>query len=212
MGGNAGPGIARGHNLRSRGGARAGVLAAVGQWRLRLPGWAGWAWNIAQGHSRELSRVRFVAAWTRRNGGRAAALAHVSAPRLDATLYADRTDAAAAWFLAERLYRYTRDADGHWSARPKGDIELAGTPAQRLVALGSAASSQTLYLADDAGRIWRSLDGGQSFEARGTTLDLDRGHALVARCIQVDGAQLEHLWVAGTGYAGPECCVRSMGG
>lgn len=124
----------------------------------------------------------------------------------------DPLDAQAAYGLAERLYRFQRDETGIWTVRPLPGLDLAHEAGDTLVALGSVPGAQTLYAADDSGALWRSRDGGQSFERRGQTIDPEQGHYVLARRIWVDGGQTQRLWVAGSGYQGSAVLESLDGG
>ncbi|MEZ6005590.1 MAG: hypothetical protein R3F17_14555 [Planctomycetota bacterium] len=132
-------------------------------------------------------------------------------------LYADPQDTQAAWLLAERIYRYLRGPQGRWTVQPFGNLEAREQGAQRLVAMGCAPGATTVYVADDAGGLHRSLDGGRTFEPRGRTIETRPANDqppqfVLARCLWVDPAGSETVWVGGTGYSGPGVLVSNDGG
>lgn len=122
---------------------------------------------------------------------------------------ADPTDRDSFFFLADRLYRYTRREGPFWSWAVHSEEDFAAGGASFLTALAFAPSEPSrVYAANDAGAVWLSEDGGQRWRASAPL----GAAAFYPTTLVVDPDEPWRAVAAGSGYSNPSVFLTDDGG
>ncbi len=126
-------------------------------------------------------------------------------------LTADPSDPEAFFFAATHLYRYARTGEWQWTPTRHSEQSFSESSYEFLSAFTFAPSDpERAYAATSNGRMFRSDDGGETWELSGDSGPYS--HYFYGTALVVDADDADIVYAGGSGYGGPAVYRSTDGG